>query len=56
MKETLKARWNRAVSDFRCLIGGCLIRLGARITDAAVISHRGDKNWDFKVSTVRVKP
>lgn len=50
-----RAKWNRLVSDTRCLIGGALIRVGARITDASVHSHRG-KNfaWDWKVFVKRV--
>lgn len=53
--RTLKARYNRAICDLRCAIGGALIKLGAKITSAAVHSHRGGKDWDWKVSTTRVR-
>ena len=57
MSYTLEARWNRVVSDVRCAIGGALIRIGARVTDAAVHSHRGeDCAWDWKMLVVRAKP
>lgn len=56
MNYTMKARFNRVVSDFRCAIGGALIRAGARITDAAVHSHRGrDCAWDWKMLVKREK-
>lgn len=56
MTYTMKARFKRVVSDFRCAIGAALIRAGARITDAAVLSHRGrDCAWDWKMLVKREK-
>ncbi len=49
--RTAVARWNRLVCDVRCTIGRILIRAGAAITEASVISHWGrDENdhWEFK--------
>lgn len=53
---SLKARFNRVVSDVRCAIGGSLIKLGAWITDASVHSHNGDHTWKWQSLTKRDKP
>ena len=56
MKWSLKARWNRVVSDARCKIGGALFHLAARVTDASVHSYRGnDCAWDWKMPVKRAR-
>ena len=56
MSYTMKARFNRFVSDVRCAIGNSLIRAGARITDASVLSYHGkDFSWDWRMLVKRVK-
>jgi hypothetical protein len=56
MKWSLKARWNRVVSDARCAVGWALFHLAARITDASVHSYRGkDCSWDWKMLVKRAK-
>lgn len=54
MSYTARARWSRIVSDFRCAVGGALIRAGARLTDASTLSYRGeDCAWDWKMLVKR---
>jgi hypothetical protein len=54
---TVAERYNRLVSDIRCVIGGTLIRLGACITDAAVHSSRGKHHtWKWQSLTKSVRP
>lgn len=56
MSYTMKARFNRFVSDVRCAVGGALIRVGAMVTDASVHSYRGENcAWDWKMLVKRAK-
>lgn len=56
MRYTIKARFNRVVSDFRCAIGRALIQAGAMVTDASVHSYRGENcAWDWKMLVKRAK-
>lgn len=44
-------KWNRWISDTRCLIAWVLFSLGAKITDASCHSRHGE--WTWKKETLK---